>query len=365
MKLHRLFAVMRKETREIVRDHVTLATAFLFPVMMLFMFGYAISLEVENVSLGVLDQDQTPSSANLIDAFAESKYFKLVRRYSSEVEIRKSMEINEVKLVLVIPPGFNSLLGREESPEVQLLIDGTYSATALVALNYGMTIVSKFKEERDSSLIDVQTRIWYNPSLRSMIYVVSGLYAVIIAAFPPLLTTLAIVREKESGSIQQIYASPLTVPEFLLGKLIPYGVISSLQLASIVALGYYWFGVPFNGSLTYLAIAGTIYVFCNVGIGLLISTMTNSQLLAVLLALVVTMMPSILFSGFVFPIYAMAEPVQWYTHLFPGRYFVDVSRGIILKGAGPAEMLRPLSFLLIYTLGVFFAAVAIFKKKVA
>ena len=365
MKLHRLYAVMRKETREIVRDQVTLATAFLFPVVMLFMFGYAISLEVEDVSLGVLDQDQTPSSAHLIDAFAESEYFKLTRNYSSELEIRKSMEINEVKLVLVIPPGFNALLGRENNPEVQLLIDGTYSATALVALNYGMTIVSRFNEEKDESLIDVQTRIWYNPSLRSLIYVVSGLYAVIIAAFPPLLTTLAIVREKESGSIQQIYASPLTVPEFLLGKLIPYGVIASLQLASIVALGYYWFGLPFNGSLGYLAIAGGIYVFCNVGIGLLVSTITNSQLLAVLLALVITMMPSILFSGFVFPIYAMAEPVQLYTHIFPGRYFVDVSRGIILKGAGPAEMVRPLSFLLVYTLGVFFAAVAIFKKKVA
>ena len=365
MKLHRLYAVMRKETREIIRDHVTLSTAFLFPIVMLFMFGYAISLEVENVSFGVLDQDQTPSSANLIDEFTESAYFKLVRNYESEVQIHKSMEVNEVKLVLVIPPGFNSLVGREENPEVQLLIDGTYSATALVALNYGMTIVSKFKEEQDNSLIDVQTRIWYNPSLRSLIYVVSGLYAVIIAAFPPLLTTLAIVREKESGSIQQIYASPLTVPEFLLGKLIPYGFISSLQLVSIVALGYYWFGVPFNGSLGYLAIAGGIYVFCNVGIGLLISTITNIQLLAVLLALVVTMMPSILFSGFVFPIYAMAEPVQAYTHLFPGRFFVDVSRGIILKGAGPAEMVRPLSFMLAYTLAVFFAAVAIFKKKVA
>tara|TARA_R110000787_G_scaffold333_14_gene1149 strand:+ start:3097 stop:4191 length:1095 start_codon:yes stop_codon:yes gene_type:complete len=364
MKFHRLFAVMRKESREIIRDRITLSTAFLFPVMMLFMFGYAISLEVEDVKLGVLDQDQSPSSAALTDAFAKSRYFKLVRQYSTELQIRKSMESSEVKLALVIPPGFNSLVGRDSLPEVQLLIDGTYSATALVALNYGMSIVSKFKE-RDNKLVNIQTRIWYNPSLQSVIYVVSGLYAVIIAAFPPLLTTLAIVREKESGSIQQIYASPLTVPEFLLGKLIPYGFISSLQLASIVALGFYWFGVPFNGNLAYLGIAGLIYVFCNVGIGLLISTVTNSQLLAVLLALVVTMMPAMLFSGFVFPIYAMAEPVQIYTHIFPARYFVDISRGIILKDAGLTEMIQPLGLLLAYTLVVFFSAVAIFKKKVA
>lgn len=364
MKLHRLFAVIRKETREILRDRVTLATAFLFPIIMLLLFGYSISLEVENVSLGVLDQDQTPASAQLVDAFAESKYFKLVRRFNSEQEIRQSMQINEVKLALVIPPGFNAQSTRRDAPEVQLLIDGTYSATALIALNYGMSIVSRFQDRR-KPLIDVQTRIWYNPSLQSMIYVVSGLYAVIIAAFPPLLTTLAIVREKESGAIQQIYASPLTVAEFLLGKLIPYGVIAGIQLASIVLLGWYWFGVPFNGHIGYLLVAGALYVFCNVGIGLLISTITNSQLLAVLLALVVTMMPSMLFSGFIFPIYAMALPVQMYTHIFPARYFVDVSRGIILKDAGLLEMARPLLWLLGYTAIVFFSATRIFKKKVA
>ncbi|MCG2635297.1 MAG: ABC transporter permease, partial [Gammaproteobacteria bacterium] len=250
MKLNRLFAVMRKEVREILRDRVTLATAFIFPVVMLFMFGYSVSLEVENVSLGVLDQDQTPASAELIDAFTESRYFNLVRNYRSEWEISDSMQKNQVSVAVVIPPDFLSALSRDESPPVQLLIDGTYSATALIALNYGMTIVSNFRDE-SASLINVQTRIWYNPSLQSVIYVVSGLYAVIIASFPPLLTTLAIVREKESGAIQQIYASPLTVPEFLLGKLLPYGVISAIQLASILLVGYYWFGVPFNGSILY------------------------------------------------------------------------------------------------------------------
>jgi len=355
---------MHKETREILRDRITLATAFLFPLVMLFLFGYSVSVEVENVRLGVLDQDQTPASAALIDAFVETPYFDLVERYNSEWEIQRTMQASEVKLVVVIPPGFYSTLGREDAPVVQLLIDGSYSATAMVALNYAMSIVSRFKTDA-KSLINVETRVWYNPAMESIIYVVSGLYAVIIAAFPPLLTTLAIVREKESGAIQQIYASPLTAVEFLLGKLIPYGVIAGLQLISILLLGYYWFGVPFNGNIGYLAMAGVVYVFCNVGIGLLISTLTNSQLLAVLLALVVTMMPAILFSGFIFPIYAMAEPVQLYTQLFPARYFVEAARGIILKGAGPTEMLRPLLSLLFYTLAVFFAAVFVFKKKVA
>lgn len=366
MKLYRLSAVMRKETREILRDRVTLATAFLFPVLMLLMFGYAISLEVENVRLGVLDQDQTPASAELIDQFAATRYFQLARRFHSEVELRDAIQANEVKLVLLVPPNFATEMRREDAPQVQLLIDGTYSATALIALNYGLSIVSRFQPSgSDQAAIHVQPRVWYNPSLLSLIYVVSGLYAVIIASFPPLLTTLAIVREKESGAIQQIYASPLTVPEFLLGKLIPYGVISCLQLLSIVLVGLYWFGVPFNGSPWYFVVAGVIYVFCNVGIGLLISTITSSQLLAVLLALVVTMMPSMLFSGFVFPIYAMAEPVQIYTLMFPGRYFVELSRGIGLKGATLGDLWLPLTSLTIYTLVIFIAAVAVFRKKVA
>ncbi|MGE3298285.1 MAG: ABC transporter permease [Porticoccaceae bacterium] len=366
MKFHRLSAVIRKETREIVRDRVTLAIAFLFPVLMLLIFGYAISLEVENVRLGVLDQDQTPASAELTDTFAASRYFELVRRFNSEWEMRESIQANEVKLVLLIPANFYREIDRKDAPQVQLLIDGTYSATALIALNYGLSIASRFQSERSGGgHIKVEPRVWYNPSLRSVIYVVSGLYAVIIASFPPLLTTLAIVREKESGAIQQIYASPLTVPEFLLGKLIPYGVISCIQLLSIVLVGSHWFGVPFNGNPWYMAIAGGVYVFCNVGIGLLISTITQSQLLAVLLALVVTMMPSMLFSGFVFPIYAMAEPVQLYTMLFPGRYFVELSRGITLKGASLGEMWQPLLALTAYTAAIFGAAVAVFKKKVA
>src|SRR5690606_10616017 len=199
VKLYRLSAVMRKETREILRDRVTLATAFLFPVLMLLMFGYAISLEVENVRLGVLDQDQTPASAELIDQFAATRYFDLARRFDSETQLRDSIQANEVKLVLPISPNFATEMRREDAPQVQLLIDGTYSATALIALNYGLSIVSRFQPAgTPDTAIRVQPRVWYNPSLRSVIYVVSGLYAVIIASFPPLLTTLAIVREKES-----------------------------------------------------------------------------------------------------------------------------------------------------------------------
>ena len=364
MNIKRVVAVVLKETREITRDRVTMGAAFLFPIVMLFMFGYAITLEVDKVRLGVLNQDQGRASSELIDAFAESKYFTLVRSFDSQAEMEVALQSNDVKVAMVIPSGFYSEMARAEAPQVQLLIDGTYSATALVALNYAFAIVSSFQFE-PQSVIKLETRIWYNPNMQSTIYIVSGMYAVILMAFPPLLTTLAIVREKESGTIQQIYASPLTGIEFITGKLIPYTVIAFIQLLMVVFVGFYWFGLPFEGSLAFLLAAGLIYVFCTVGIGLFISTIVNTQLAAVLIAMVATLMPATLFSGFVFPIFGMPDWVQLYTRFFPARYFVELSRGVVLKGATPVEMWNALTFLGIYTIAIFGAAVWRFRMKVA
>ncbi|MEP5769466.1 ABC transporter permease, partial [Nisaea sp.] len=174
-----------------------------------------------------------------------------------------------------------------------------------------------------------------------------------------------ITREKESGSIQQIFASPLTAPEFLAGKLIPYGVIAFVQIAMVISVGFVWFGVPLRGSLLLLFATGLVYVFCTVGIGLLVSTVTTSQLVAMLLALIVTMMPSFLFSGFLFPIFTMPYLLQLYTRIFPARYFIDLSRGIVLKGAALPELWPTILLLFAYTLIVFLLAVWRFKKKVA
>ena len=212
--------------------------------------------------------------------------------------------------------------------------------------------------------VTVETRVWFNAPLKSVNYIVPGLFGVILMAFPPLLTALAVVREKESGSVQQIFVSPIKPYQFIAGKMIPYAVIAFLEMVIILAAGIGWFEIPFRGSLLLFVSATAVYVLCTVGLGLLISAVTRSQLVAMLLALVVTLMPSFLFSGFLFPVFTMPEMMQMYTYLFPARYFVEISRGIAMKGIG-FELLWPQFLLLVlYTAMVFAATTLSFRKKV-
>jgi ABC-2 type transport system permease protein len=264
----------------------------------------------------------------------------------------------------VIPPGFQARISRGEAAPIQVLVDGTYSATANLVAAYAAAIVSAFGDD-SSPRVRVETRVWYNPALKSVTYVVPGLFGVILMAFPPLLTALAITREKETGTIQQIFASPLSPAQFLAGKLIPYGLIAFVQILMVIAVGFLWFDVPMRGSLPLLLAAGLIYVFCTVGLGLLVSTVTRSQLVAMLLALILTLMPSFLFSGFLFPIFTMPYVLQLYTRLFPAQYFVDLSRSVVLKGAGLPDIWVSSALLLAYTAGIFALAVWRFRKKVA
>lgn len=365
MNARRITAVMGKETREILRDPITMGVSVLMPLVMLFLFGYAISLDIRHADLGVLDQDQSPESRALVEAFVGSEYFVLKRRLVSVHAVDDALQRGKVDLVLIIPPRFAAGLSRGESVRVQVLVDGTYAATASLVSGYAQAVVTDFRRPPRTHAVHVQTRVWYNPSLKSANYVVPGLYAVILLAFPPLLTALGIVREKETGTIQGIFASPLTSAEFITGKLVPYSAIAFLQMLMVVAVGYVWFAVPFEGSLPFLLAAGLIYVLCTVGIGLLVSTVTNTQLSAMLLALIVTLMPSFLFSGLLFPIFTMPVALQLYTTVFPGRYFVDISRGVVLKGTGLSTLWFEIALLAVYTLLVFALASWRLKKKVA
>lgn len=364
MKIIGIAAVCEKEAKEIMRDPITLGVALLMPLVMLFLFGYAISLDVKEVSLGVLDQDRSAASRALVDHFVRNDYFRLADTYSNTKNVDEALTNGAVKLVLVIPPGFQTRMVREEPAPVQVLVDGTYSATANLVTAYAQQIVSSFNPALRPS-VRVEVRVWYNPALKSVTYVVPGLFGVILMAFPPLLTALAITREKETGTIQQIFASPLSAAEFLIGKLIPYGLIAFLQIILVIAIGFLWFDVPMRGSLSLLIAAGLIYVFCTVGLGLLVSTLTSSQLLAMLLALILTLMPSFLFSGFLFPIFTMPYFLQLYSRLFPAQYFVDLSRGVVLKGAGLPDLWTSAALLLAYTAAIFVLAVWRFRKKVA
>lgn len=370
----RVLPVARKEFREIRRDPITLWIAVVLPLMMLFLFGYAITLDVDDVSMAVLDLDQSAESAALVEAFENTGDFRVRWRPTDERQVKRLLDTNRVRVALIIPPGFGRALAAGQATQVQTLIDGSFSATAAVIRNEAAAVTAAFAAAQGRVRsggarlpvgIRARPRVWFNPALESTTAIVPGLFAVILMGFPPLLTVLAVVREKESGSIEQIYVSPVRPWEFVAGKMLPYVGIAFGELVMVVAVGALWFSLPFRGSPAFLAVGSILYVFCTVGIGLLISTITRSQVVGVLLALIVTLMPSFLFSGFMFPIITMPAAVEWYTRIFPARYFTDISRGVLLKGIGFTELSGQLSTLAVYTAVVFGAAALRVRKKVA
>lgn len=359
----RIRAMIVKEVRELVRDPITVVIALLMPLVMLFLFGYGVTLDVKDIRYAIWDRDNTPASRALSDAFLQSGYFAFVGA-TDERGLRAALDHGSVRMGLVIPERFAAKLAAAEPSPVQVLVDGTDSNIAQIVVGYADAIIASFRTAH-SRLVVPEVRAWYNPELRSANYIIPGLLAVIMMAFPPLLTALAVVREKESRSIEQIYASPLTSAEFLAGKLIPYAVVAFVEFLSVMSVGFMWFTVPFHGDIWLLSLAAIVYVFSTLGLGLLVSTVARTQVVAVILALIVTMMPSALFSGFLFPIFTMPYALQLYSSNFPAKYFIEIARDITLKGAGVGQIGTNLAILIAYTIIVFLLAAWRVKKKVA
>lgn len=373
----RIISVLRKEVNEILRDPYTLGFAFFLPLVMLFLFGYAMNMDVRNITTAVYDQDLSQESRDYVATFVNSGYFKLVTYAHSYHQVERLLDSDTAEVVLVIPPGFSSDLAAGRQAQVQTLLDGSYSPGAKAAINYvtainevysGQVLSRYLTKMRGQPLdgvlaVELEPRVRYNPTLESINYIVSGLFAVILMAFPPLLSALAVVREKESGSIQNIFVAPVKPYEFIMGKMIPYAVIAFLEMMMVVLVGVFWFRVPFQGSMPFLLLASLVYTFCTVGIGLLVSTVTRSQIAAMLLAIVLTLMPSMLFSGFIFPVSTMPYVLQLYTYLFPARYFIEISRGILLKGQGLEYLWLNTLILFGYTFLIVVIASLRFRKK--
>lgn len=374
----RTFSVLRKETREILRDPYTLSIALLLPLVMLFLFAYGVNTDVRNIQMAVLDFDQSPASRDYIQAFFSSGYFESVGTVSSYEQAGEMLDRDTADAVLVILPGFARTLSNGGRAQVQTLLDGSYTPSAQVAESYieainaaynGRTLSQYIESQTGQSLdeyisLKVQSRVLYNPGLKSVNAIVPGLFGVILMALPPLLSALAIVREKERGSIQQVFVSPIRPLELIVGKLIPYAVIAYIEMIIVFAGGILWFGVPFHGSLLIFLVSSVLYVLCTVGIGLLISTLTRSQVTAGLLIIVLTIMPSMLFSGFIFPIHTMPTPMQAYANIFPARYFIDISRALALKGEDIPSVAPAMGFLAIYAAGIILLSALRFKKRI-
>jgi len=333
--------------------------------VMLFLFGYALSFDVEDAPLAIVDNDRSTASRALSDQFLNSGYFKLVAAPDSERVAEHELMNGHARALLYIPKDFGRRLSRADAAPVELVVDGTYASTAAIVSAYGRAILYAFPKGSLQTPVQPEVRVWYNPQLRSRDFIVPGLFAVILMALPPLLAALAVARERELGTIAQIYASPLTRAEFVIGKLLPYAVISALQMAMVLAAGFLWFRIPMNGSFTLLSVLGALFVVSTVSIGLLVSTLVRTQVAAMLVTLLVTLMPSFLFSGFVYPVFTMPKFFQIYSAATPTVYFIDISRGIVMRGAGFADLWADVAILAAYAAAVLGAATLLVRKRIA
>jgi ABC-2 type transport system permease protein len=340
LNLGRLWAMARKEVIQLRRDTRSLILAFLLPVLLLVLFGYAISFDVTDIKTAVLDEDRSAASRELLDAFRASGYFTFSADLERPGEIGELLDRGRAQLVLVIPPDFSRKRGGGQSAELQAIVDGSDANTATIILAYTRAIAQsyslkvQFKGAPRTPPVALDSRVWYNEELTSRNMIVPGLVAVIMMIVAAMLTSLTIAREWERGTMEQLAATPVTRVEVVLGKLLPYVAIGLVDVAVSALLGVFLFGVPFRGNPLLLVAASAAFLFGGLGLGIFISAVTRSQLLGSQVAMVVTFLPAFLLSGFLYAIANMPLPLQGVTLLVPARYFVVVTRGVFLKGVG-------------------------------
>jgi ABC-2 type transport system permease protein len=358
----RITPIIRKEFIHIRRDFRTLIIIFIMPVAQLLMFGYAINVEIQNIALAVIDHSKSPASRELVRAFQGSKFFTV--RYFDESEnlVGDLFQSRTARVALIIPQDFAQTIERPIATKVQVLIDASDSNAAQAILNYSDAILQTYNAGRGvAAPFGVQTTIQYNPTLKSAYFFVPGLVALILIMISALLTSVAIAREKETGTMEQILVSPVRPREIIIGKVVPYIVLAFMDGVIILLVAYFWFNVPMMGSVALLLGAALVYVFVALAIGLFISTIAHTQQVAMVAALVTSMLPSIMLSGFLFPIASMPKALQLITNVVPAKYFLVIVRGIMLKGNTVMQIGWPL--LVLVGMGIFFTAVSTKKFK--
>jgi ABC-2 type transport system permease protein len=367
---YRLFAIARKEAVQLRRDTRSLILAFVLPLFMVLFFGYAITWDVKDIRMAVRDQDWTPASRQLTEAFEASGYFTVDQRTDSYSEAAEAVNQGRVMAALVIPPGFERDLAAGRPSPVQFLLDGSDANTATIAMNYADAIVTRYSVHATlqgralPQVASAETRIWYNETLASRNMVVPGLIAVIMSIIAAMLTSLTIAREWERGTMEQLASTPVQAVEIVLGKLLPYLLIGFFDVAMVLTTGLLVFGVPFRGDPILLAGMSILFLLGALGLGIFISSVADSQIFAMQAAMVATYLPALLLSGFLFDIAGMPWILRVVTYLIPARYFVTVTRGVLLKGVG-VEVLWPQAvFMLAFAVLGLTLATRVFKKEI-
>lgn len=375
MKPARLAAIARKEFIHILRDPRSLGMAIAIPMLLLVLFGYALTLDVDNVPIAIWDQSGSRASRELISAFAGSQYFSIRGYVHSYPELEGSIDKGDVLLAVVIPRDFAQQVGARRRAPVQVIVDGSDSNTATIAMGYADIVAQNYSRPLTiqdiqrgggrllNAGVDLRPRVWFNADLESRNYIIPGLIAVIMMVIAALLTSLTVAREWERGTMEQLISTPVTAHELVLGKLLPYWMIGMFDVLLAVLMGEFLFRVLLRGSVVLVFGMAGLFLAGALSLGMLISIVTKSQLLASQLAMVLTFLPSFLLSGFMYAISNMPKPIQGLTYLIPARYFVTLLKGIYLKGVG-LEILGGQALLLtIFAAAMVLVANRKFKKK--
>jgi ABC-2 type transport system permease protein len=376
LNLRRVRAISRKEFIQILRDPRSLGLAIIIPVVLLVLFGFALTLDVDNVPLAIWNQDGSKTSRDFILNFKNSRYFKIIGYYNNYRDLQSLLDHSTAMMVMVIPKDFSRDLDSAQAAPVQLLVDGSDSNTATIAMGYVRSVVAGYNIRLITSSLDKQglnlvtpaqfrPRIWFNPNLLSKYFIIPGLIAIIIMIISALLTSLTVAREWERGTMEQLISTPVEPVELIFGKFIPYFVIGFFDLILAVVMSLYLFMVPFCGSMLLLFVSSSIFLVAALMTGIMISVTSKSQLMASQIAILSTFIPTFLLSGFMYPIYNMPKAIQLVTYLIPARYYITIIRGIYLKGNGIAVLWPQVLVLCVFACVVVIIAVRKFKKKVA
>ncbi|MEW6457373.1 MAG: ABC transporter permease [Acidobacteriota bacterium] len=371
----RVFSISKKEFKQIRRDLRTLILLLIFPSFLLILYGYALNFDVKHIRMGIYDQSCTKKSRDFINSLIHSEYFYLKKVFTNSNEIDEYISKGEISVTLIIPNNFSKSIERGNMTSVQIIIDGSDSNTSIAALGYLNSFVQNFTvkiiNEKLKSIanksfqlpINSESRMMYNPELKTSKFLIPGLIVFILMITSVVSTTMSLVKEKEKGTIEQLKVTPIKPSEIIAGKTLPYVLVSLFSTTIILIVGWLLFDISIKGSLLLLFMSTLIFLIGALGYGLFISSIVESQQVAFMIALLTTMLPTVLLSGFIFPIKNMPAIIQWITFIVPARYFLVILRAIILKGAGFLAFWEQIVALVIFSSFMIVASSIMINKR--
>jgi ABC-2 type transport system permease protein len=374
MNPNRIKAIAKKEFKHLLRDYRMLAILLLFPVFLLGVFGYAINFDVHHIKLAVYDQEYSDVSRKLVRGLINSEYFDLVGYLNSDKQLQKTLDTKLAQCIVVIPSDLSRKFYSKQNVKIQFLIDGVDGNTANIIQNYISAYIQTYGQTLSAEVLmknsmknyvplKLDARFWYNPDLQTTRFLIPGLIAMILLITAAISVSLSLVREKERGTIEQINVSPINSFELIAGKILPYLILSLFNAAMIIIVGYFLFGVEVKGSIILLFLSTLLFLSASTGIGILVSVIAETQQVAFSIATFATLLPSVILSGFIFPIESMPLPIQILTNITPAKFFIEILRAIVIRGVGVYSFWDQALYLILFTSVIYFLSNVINTRK--